>query len=302
MKTPVVFLVFNRPEFTHRVFARIREARPEKLIVIADGPRADRVGEAEKCRQVRELIDSGIDWPCDTVRDYAQTNLGCGRRVASGITNAFNLVEEAIVLEDDCLPDRTFFPFCEELLHRYRDNMKIAAIGGSNHQYCPRTRDGSYYFSHYNHIWGWASWRRAWRLYDFEMKEWPCWEKNGGIKRMFSALPVRRHFSHLMDFAYRGRIDTWDVQWTFACWLHQLKSILPAVSLVENIGFSPNATHTTLAPKLGIDVKPMKFPLRHPESDSIDFEADAHTEAAEYSRPVFWRRVAFRAMQLWRPN
>src|SRR5665648_587346 len=164
LKTPVAFIIFNRPETTRRVFAEIAKARPTKLLVIADGPRATHPDDAEKCAVVRAIID-GVDWDCEVLKNYSDVNLGCKRRVSSGLDWVFDTVEEAIILEDDCLPHPTFFRFCEEMLAKYRDDKRIAMISGDNFQFGKKRTEYSYYFSRYTHIWGWASWRRAWDNY-----------------------------------------------------------------------------------------------------------------------------------------
>src|SRR5512139_3287315 len=171
LKTPVAFIIFNRPDTAERVFAEIAKARPPKLLVVADGPRANRSGEAEKCAATRAIIDR-VDWDCEVLTNFSDTNLGCKNRVSSGIDWVFEQVPEAIILEDDCLPHPTFFRFCEELLERYRDDERIGMISGDNFQLGQKRTDASYYFSRYNHIWGWASWRRAWRHYDREASAW----------------------------------------------------------------------------------------------------------------------------------
>ncbi|MGC1799486.1 MAG: hypothetical protein WA701_03795, partial [Solirubrobacterales bacterium] len=184
-RTPVAMLIFNRPETTARVFERVREARPPKLLVVADGPRADRPGEAGRCREARAVVEA-VDWPCELMTDYSEVNLGCGKRISSGLDWVFDSVEEAIVLEDDCLPHPSFFRFCEELLKRYRAEERVVHVSGDNFQSAGRAGGAvgrllrlagrswspSYYFSRYAHVWGWASWRRAWSDYDFEMTAW----------------------------------------------------------------------------------------------------------------------------------
>src|SRR6185369_14461868 len=165
LTTPVAFIIFNRPDTTEKVFAEIARARPPKLLVIADGPRAGRAGEADRCAATRAIIDR-VDWDCKVLTNYSDVNLGCKNRVASGIDWVFEQVPEAIILEDDCLPDPTFFRFCEELLIRYREDERISQICGANFQFGRKRSNDSYYFSRYNHIWGWASWRRAWQHYD----------------------------------------------------------------------------------------------------------------------------------------
>lgn len=171
LQTPVVFFIFDRPDTTARVFAEIARGKPPKLLLVADGPRPDHPGEAEKCAAARAVVEQ-VDWPCEALTDYAETNLGCRRRVSSGLDWVFATVEEAIILEDNCLPHPTFFRFCEELLERYRDDERVMRISGGNHKFGRKIGTDSYYFTRYAHVWGWASWRRAWRYYDVNMKSW----------------------------------------------------------------------------------------------------------------------------------
>lgn len=156
LTTPVAFIIFNRPDTTEKVFAEIAKAKPPKLLVIGDGPRVSRQGEAEKVAAARSIIQC-VDWDCEVQTNFSDVNLGCKRRVSSGIDWVFEQVEEAIILEDDCLPDPTFFRFCEELLARYRHDQRIGMISGDNFQFGSRRNDDSYYFSKYVHIWGWAT-------------------------------------------------------------------------------------------------------------------------------------------------
>ena len=293
LNTAVIFIVFNRPKLTARVLARIRGARPARLFIVADGPRPDKAGEVEKCRQVRELMEHGIDWPCEVVRDYSEVNLGCGRRVASGITNAFARVEDAIVLEDDCLPAPSFFRFCAELLDRYRDDPRVGLIGGSHHQLESRRTDESYCFCRYGNTWGWATWRRAWEKFDYAMSDWPQWRDSGNLERLFPDKAVQKFWRRTWNEAAAGRYDTWDYQWTY-CYLHQgMLGILPRVALVENIGFGSDATHTSGMEGLCAPVEPMAFPLRHPVSMEPDEEEEAGASRRFFSgNPLIKRLVA----------
>jgi hypothetical protein len=172
LRTPVAFIIFNCPETTDRVFEQIAKAKPSKLLVIADGPRENSPGEAERCAAVRSIIDN-VDWDCEVLTNYSDVNLGCKRRIASGLDWVFDTVEEAIILEDDCLPDPTFFRFCDELLEKYRDDERITMISGDNFQFDRKKTDSSYYFSRDPHIWRWASWRHVWKNYDVDMQLWP---------------------------------------------------------------------------------------------------------------------------------
>lgn len=287
----VVFLVFNRPETTAKVFDRIRAARPARLFIVADGPREKRAGDAEKCRQVRELIERGIDWPCVVVRDYSATNLGNGRRVASGITNAFKQVEAAIILEDDCLPDPTFFPFCAELLERYRDEARVGLIGGSHHQLESVPGDTSYYFCRYGNIWGWATWRRAWEKFDLEMNDWAQWRDAGNLERLFPDKAVQRFWRGTWNDVASGRGDTWDYQWTFCYMRHGMAGVLPRRALVENIGMGPDATHTAGMRDMCAPVSPMEFPLIHPDLIEPDREAEAKASRRFFSGSPLIKRL-----------
>ncbi|HEY4246049.1 MAG TPA: hypothetical protein VGM64_04280 [Lacunisphaera sp.] len=299
MTTPVIFLVFNRPALTRQVFARIRDARPPQLYVVADGPRPDRPGEAEKCAEVRRLIEEGIDWPCELIRDYSDVNLGCGKRVASGITNVFKRVEEAIILEDDCLPDPTFFPFCSELLEKYRNEPQVGLISGSHHQSEFSFGRDDYYFCRYGNIWGWATWKRAWQCFDYSMNDWSSWIREGKMNQLFAASEVREYWTKIWDDTAAGKYDTWDYQWTFCYMSRGMLGILPRTALIENIGFGPDATHTLQKEDSGSIVGPMIFPLRHPLHLKPDFEAEARASQRFFSEPSTMERIRRKAIRIY---
>ncbi len=263
-RTPVVLLIFNRPDTTARVFEAIAAARPQQLLVVADGPRADRPGEAEACAATRAITER-VDWPCEVRREYAEVNLGCARRVSSGLDWVFDLVQEAIILEDDCLPDPTFFRFCAELLDRYRDDERVMAVSGDNFQEGHRRTADSYYFSIFNHYWGWATWGRAWRLFDLRMSLWPEIRDGGWLRGILGHPNAVRYWTDIFDRAYRDEFDSWGYPWTFSCWVQGGLAVLPEVNLVSNIGFDARATHTkTVEPNMVVPAEAMEFPLRHP--------------------------------------
>lgn len=291
LTTPVAFLIFNRPDTTEQVFEEIRLVKPPKLLVVADGPRPDRLGEAKKCAAARAVIDR-VDWPCEVLTNYSDVNLGCKRRVSSGLNWVFDTVEEAIILEDDCLPHPTFFRFCEELLEKYRDDERIALIAGTNYQFGRKRTTFSYYFSRYNHIWGWASWRRSWRRYDVDMKLWPE-VRDGECLRDLLGDDLARFWTKNFEMAYNGKIDTWDYQWTFACWIHNGLSILPNVNMVSNIGFNPDATHTkdSESKVANLPVEDMEFPLSHPKFMIRDAQADAFTHNLVFKQKTFLQKI-----------
>lgn len=279
LTAPVAFLIFNRPDTTRRVFARIAQAQPTQLLVVCDGPRKDRPGEAELVAQSRAIIDE-VDWPCQVLTDYSDVNLGCKRRIASGLDWIFQTVDEAIIVEDDCLPDPTFFDFCQQMLDRYRDDDRIATIGGVNFQNGQSRTDHSYYFSKYFHCWGWASWRRVWEHYDCEMATWPEFLADGCLRQVADSIQEHRFWENTFSRQYRGEIDSWDFQWQYCCWKQGGLTALPDRNLVTNIGFGSNATHTTVVdhPMANIPSSPLsrvdhpKFVVRNRDADIYTFE------------------------------
>ena len=284
-EVPIAFLVFNRPDTTARVFEEIRRIKPLKLLVVADGPRADRPGEAEKCAAVRSIVEQ-VDWPCEVLKNYAETNMGCKRRVSSGLDWVFELEEEAIILEDDCMPHPTFFSFCKDLLEKYREDERVAMISGDNFQFGHRRTLYSYYFSRYPHIWGWASWRRAWRLYDVKMSLWPEIMTDGWLQDIFPRKKIAHFWKDNFSCTYDGKIDTWDHQLTFAIAVNGGLCIVPDRNLVSNIGFGADATHTKQGSRFAeVPVETMKFPLCHPPFLIRDVTADERTENEQYSTP-----------------
>jgi hypothetical protein len=278
LKTPVAFFIFNRPERTARVFAEIAKARPATLLVVADGPRSDREGEREFCLATRAVIDQ-IDWPCELLTNFADENLGCKRRVSSGLDWVFAQVEEAIILEDDCLPDPTFFPFCNELLARFRDDPRVSMICGSNFQQGKRRSPDSYFFGLNVTVWGWASWRRAWKNYDVEMRRWPELRDTEWLSELLQNPVAARYWRDTFEGTMHGEFDTWDYQFFFSWWSQNSLALIPDRNLVTNIGFGDAATRTrdalpSLANRL---VQPMEFPLSHPPAVVLNREADNYS-------------------------
>ena len=247
-RAPVVFLVFNRPELTARVFERIRTARPPQLLVIADGPRPQYAADPDKVAAVRRLIARGVDWPCQVLHNYADENLGCAQRVAGGLTWAFEQVEEAIILEDDCLPDPSFFGYCEELLARHRHDDRVMHIGGTNLAAARmRPPTAGHWFSRHAWVWGWATWRRAWSRYDLAMSDWD--ERQGALRASFASPWERRYWLPTLDRARRDlkKANTWDYSWHYTCRSLGGLAILPTRNLIENLGFGVDHTHTPLS-------------------------------------------------------
>lgn len=297
LSTPVALLIFNRPDTTERVFKEIAKSRPPKLLVVADGARSHKPGEKEKCDQARAILKK-VDWDCEILTNFADSNMGCKLRVSSGIDWIFEQVEEAIILEDDCLPEQTFFRFCEEMLIRYRHNERISMVSGGNLQFGHQRGQGSYYFSRYTHIWGWATWRRAWKHYDLDMSLWPKFRDEGWIEALFKTKGEQDYWRHSFQMVFDGKLDTWDCSWTFAALTHGLLQVSPNVNLISNIGFGPDATHTHVEGiHANMKVQAMQFPLKHPAFVLADPNADQYI-ADEQLAPSFIKRQLRRVKRL----
>jgi hypothetical protein len=263
--TPIIFIVFNRPDPTRSVFDVIARQRPQRLLIIADGPRSARPREMEACLQVRDIV-SRIDWPCEISTDFAASNLGCKNRIISGLNWAFSLVDEAIILEDDCLPDPSFFPFCHELLNRYRDDNRVSMIAGTNFVPGATPVSPSYFFSHVTHIWGWATWRRAWSRYDEHLSQWPAIRASGLLEQALCEPRLTRYWTGIFDQMHAGTgPNTWDYQWFYTNLVNHSLIAVPHTNIISNIGFGADATHTTHAnPNMLVPSEPIEFPLVHP--------------------------------------
>jgi len=204
--TPVLFLIFNRPNTTQKVFNAIRQAKPKQLFVAADGPRKGKEGEKEKYEQAREIIEQ-VDWNCEVRTLFREKNLGCKIAASSAIDWFFENVDEGIILEDDCLPSQSFFRFCQELLEYYRDDTRIMMISGNNFQFGKVRGEGSYYFSKYAHVWGWATWRRAWKHYDVNMKNFEDFLKSNQIINIFKIKQQQKYWMKILQLVYDYKID-----------------------------------------------------------------------------------------------
>jgi hypothetical protein len=278
LDTPVLFLIYRRPDSTKKVFEEIRKARPKKLFIAADGSKQ---GEEEKCQHSRDIVMSSIDWNCEVKTLFRDKNLGCRYGVSSAIDWFFENVEDGIILEDDILPDQSFFKFCQELLKRYRDDERIMMISGNNFQNGIYQTKDSYYFSYYTHIWGWATWKRAWRHYNNNVLLWDEQKIRFLLKKIGSNWkPFESYWYRIFNCVREGQIDSWAYIWTFSCWAQNGLAVIPEVNLAKNTGFNVDATHTKKIPDLyaNINKDSMKFPLRHPKLLDRYFAADRYTD------------------------
>jgi hypothetical protein len=287
-RSPVALTIHSRPEETARVLDAIRNARPPRLLVIGDGARPQIAGETERCRLTRELIET-VDWDCEVETNYSEENLGPKERIETGLDWVFSRVEEAIVLEHDCLPDPTFFPFCDELLERYRSDERVMSIGGNNFQFNRPASSDSYYFSRHSLIWGWATWRSAWETNDPEMTAWPELRDSDWLAGFLDERHAAAYWAHALESTYRDR-DTWDRPWQLSCWLRGGLHVIPNNNLVSNIGFREDAAHTR--PETGdllvgdLPTDPISFPLRHPAEVRRNAEADRDLDAVMFGGTV----------------
>ncbi|MDX2254017.1 MAG: glycosyltransferase family 2 protein [Pseudanabaenaceae cyanobacterium bins.39] len=293
IKVPIVLIVYNRLIQTERVVARILESKPSQVFLIADAPKSGDHMDRFKCESVRQFLEN-TNWSCQVFKNYAETNLGSKKRISTGLDWVFSQVESAIILEDDCLADPSFFPFCEELLEKYRDDQRIFAISGNNFQDGRRRTNHSYYYSIYNHCWGWATWRRAWQYYDVEMKLWETIRNGDWLDDILQHKNAAKYWRYKFQQTYAGKFNTWDYQWTLSCWLQSGLTILPNQNLVSNIGFDSEAsTHTKNknSPLANIPTETMQFPLKHPPFIIRDRQADDYTYKKLFS---FWSRISYK--------
>jgi GR25 family glycosyltransferase involved in LPS biosynthesis len=281
MTTPVLFLIFNRPEVAVQSFACIRRARPPRLYIAADGPRADRPGEEELCMQTRSIV-AAVDWPCSVKTLFHKHNLGCAKGVSAAITWFFQHEDEGIILEDDIVTHPDFFSFCEAMLARYRHDERVMHISGMNMQFGIKRGDASYYFSEIMHCWGWASWRRAWRRFDYSVHGLSGFIKND-LPKKFTSPAVVAHFQAMLRNVRNNTIDTWDTRWHYSIWHAGGLCLQSNVNMIKNIGFSASATHTS-----GMSLRAFLVPcpmgeIVHTENVVRNEEADALTCRIEFS-------------------
>ena len=251
--SPILFILFNRPDVTERVFEQIKAVRPTRLYIAADGPRADRAEDIDLCNKTREVV-AHIDWECEVKNLFRDENLGCKKAVSSAISWFFDNEEEGIILEDDCLPSISFFRFCDVLLEKYRFDTRIRHITGANFQHGKKWGDASYYFSSITHVWGWAGWRRVWNDYDTELSNYNVEEVKDKLELIFSGPLIAETWQHIFNELKAGKIDTWDYQLGFTNCFNNGLCIIPNYNLVSNIGFGDNATHTVRKDHLSANI------------------------------------------------
>ena len=288
LETPVLLVTFNRPETTLKVLEAIKRVKPKQIFISSDGPRSDRPEDQKKINEVRRLLDTSIDWDCQVHKLYREKNLGCKLGVSGAISWFFENVEAGIILEDDCLPESSFFQFCEELLQKYQQDDQVMMISGD--YFVEPKNDVSYYFTKHFHIWGWATWRRAWQNYDIEMKDWPSRKDELKAKLKFNPR-VWKSYASSLDQVFEGRLDTWDYQWVFSSWSRGGLAICPTRNLISNIGFGADATHTQSVESIFScrNILNIEFPLKHPAKIMRDLNEEKKNELVIF--PSFFGRL-----------
>ncbi len=295
--TPVLLITFNRPEQTFQLIETLRQFEPKAIYVACDGPRTNEPSDLLNVMKVREVIDSQINWPCQVHRLFRDQNVGCKIGPSSAITWFFSQVEAGIILEDDCIPDLSFFNFCAKLLQKYKDNKKVMMISGDCFLDGPFVE--SYYFTVHMHIWGWATWRRAWARYDIEINGWP--ETSKILKRQLGFRNrVWKAYKNGLTLVKLGKLQTWDYQWAYSIWMNQGLTICPTKNLITNIGFDLNATHTidsdhVLSARVAYSIN---FPLTHPELIERNLKLERKSESIIF--PSLLRRIWVKLLKLMR--
>jgi hypothetical protein len=269
VQSPVVLIMFNRPNLTRRVFDAIAAARPRMLFVVSDGPRSENKSDVKLVKECREIIKS-VDWDCEVFTKFSEENLGCRDSVASGLSWVFSKVDRAIILEDDCLPSIGFFQFCDELLELYKSDEGVGSICGSNLD-AAETKHirASYYPSRYPAVWGWGTWRRVWNQYNSEIKEQEILDSRAAILKQGLPAQAKRFWLSRLKLITQMKLDTWDYQLVFLHWRTGMKSLVSKLNLVSNLGFGEGATHTISAKSEFANIENLEpvFPLVHPSGD-----------------------------------
>lgn len=281
--SPVALFAYNRPVETARVLAAVRDWAPSHLLLVTDGPRHDDADDARRCSEVAEIL-AGVDWDCRVERIDSTFNMGCRQRMASGLDWVFSRVDEAIILEDDCLPSRQFFEFMNEMLREHRNTPRVMHIGGHLWESPDDDSAASYRWSRYPAIWGWATWSDRWRRFDMSMRRWMELRDTDWLDSFLEDHRAALYWKRIFDEVTRG-LDAWDYAWTFACWAERGLCARPTVNLVHNIGFGDDATHTRdLDNPAGHRMAGrMAWPLVHPSTLEWDDECDDLVEWANFS-------------------
>ena len=287
MNTPLIIIIYNRYEFTLKLIDSIKRVKPKYIYVIADGPQIDNSHDRLKCERTRSIIET-IKWTNNITKIYSEINLGLEKRIVTGLNLVFSKVDKAIILEDDCIPKKTFFKYCDELLNKYENNLTISHIGGSRFIDNDESND-SYYFSKYSIEWGWATWRNRWRRYDSGMIDWPSVRESEIFIDFFNNKRTMKYWKWIFDNCYNGNINSWAYKWKYKNISQKTLSVIPKKNLIQNIGIGINSTNTKLKNKYFMQkASDIKLPLIHPNNIQINHINDRKQEFILYHKSVLW--------------
>ena len=292
LRTPVAFVIFNRPDCVLKSFESIRNARPRKLFIIADGPRDDHPDDRRLCDECREIVEN-IDWDCDVQRNYSDVNLGCGMRPASGFSWVFSQADEAIILEDDCVPSMDFYRFCQEMLERYRHDAKVLSVSGVGFGYGSENGTDCF-FSRFNNTLGWATWKRVWDMYDYRMTQYPSFKGTPTMRELLLREDYVDYWQRVFDEVYEGRTTSvWDAQFMFLSFQQRGLHLYPKKNMVQYIGWGGDSTHCKGGPSpesclslLNSNPESISFPVNAPVDVADDFLSDCRMMEGVYGVPV----------------
>jgi len=296
MKIPIVVVIFNRPDKSKKLYESLSIYKPDTLFIISDGPRKNFESDKEKVIRSRKIFEN-IDWKCEVFFNKSETNLGCRERIISGLNWVFNKVEKAIILEDDCIPSEEFFIFMENMLDRYRTNIKIASISGSNIISSWNKNKESYLYSKYFTSWGWGTWRDRWQTLDSNLDNLDKIKKTKFLKSYLGSFRAWFYWHYRLDKVKNRKIDSWAIIWAYTNFINEKLHVIPKNNLIDNIGIGTDSTHTKAIPVPHIPPHKIKnklvFPLIHPINIAPDFIYDHNVENKVFSKSIYNRFLWF---------
>ena len=299
---PVLVINFNRPDFTQRVLEVIQAQSPSAVYIAVDGARQGRLDDASACRIVRQLAHD-FSPGCPVHCLFQERNLGTGIAVPTAISWFFEHESQGIILEDDCIPRPDFFRFTGELLARYANDPGVMMISGNSFAFDDKLSPSEYTFARNAHIWGWATWRRAWDLYDHSMTEWPSLRETKWLLNVCKGhKDAVRYWKWIFDETRKNKVDAWDYRWWYSMWRHDGFSVVPPLNLVENVGFDERSTHTIRMPNWFAEVPrdTLTFPLHHPtvarRNEVAERWIDVHRFSTNLSGVRRLKQVVLRAL------
>lgn len=297
--SPVAIFAFNRPDNTRKVFEAVRAAQPKELFLCLDGPRPGNEQDTIKREEIIKHFQT-VDWGCEVHRNYSEINLGCRKRMGSGISWVFSKVDRAILLEDDCLPSPDFFHFCEEMLDRYADNPSIGMIAGHREHLLRMKVKDDYYFDRLCTIWGWATWKRAWDQFEPSMSDWPELHNSDLLTSRFRNPRHVQALERLFEQVHAGKLGSWAAAWALSCIRNDLLCLHPRMNLITNIGCGTDSTHTKskTSPWANLPLEPLPKELKHPDKIGINEREQNQTFNCLYA-PTLRYRIRNRVKRLF---